>query len=598
MELRLYPIDERKLLPQSPGVYKFYTTDKVLIYVGKAKDLRKRVYSYFSKSGSHNRKTLKMVRQIAYYDFVVVDNETDALLLENNLIKEHQPKFNILLKDDKTFPYICILKEPFPRIITTRKVTKSKGEYFGPYSSVLAMNTVLDLIRKLYTIRTCKLNLAPPAINKNNYKVCLEFHIGNCLGPCEKRQSESDYLADIDSARKIIKGSLGEVKQYFKEKMIAASNKLSFEEAQRFKEKIDLVERFQTKSTIVNPKLPSLNVLTINEDGNAAYINYMHVHNGAVVTSRTLEIKRSLDESAEEILPVILFDLIKDSDRLNCEIVSNREFEFHDHTSSIPKIGDKKKLIDLSLRNALEYKKNKLLKKAHHDPIVLVLDQLKTDLGMKELPKHIECFDNSNLQGSNPVASMVCFKNGKPSKKDYRHFNIKTVIGPDDFASMYEIVSRRYRRVISENEPLPNLIVIDGGKGQLSSAVKALKDLQVYGQVPIIGIAKRLEEIYYPEDSLPLHISKKSPSLRLLQHVRDEAHRFAITFHRQKRSKNSLTTELEGIKGIGKQTADTLLKKFRSVNKISQASHGELKELLGNAKAQIIIEHFRQKKEA
>lgn len=589
-----YPLERKSILPDSPGVYKFFNKEDKLIYVGKAKSLKKRVYSYFNKATTHNRKTNKLVSEIDHFDFIVVNNETDALLLENNLIKENQPRYNILLKDDKTFPYICIIKEPFPKIIKTRKFTKGKGEYFGPYSSVVAMNTVLDLIRKLYTIRTCKLNLSPRSIKKNNYKVCLEYHIGNCKGPCENLQSEEDYLLDIQSARNILKGNLNEVIYYFKDKMAKASNQLQFEEAHKYKEKIDLVDKFKAKSTVVNPKLSDVNVFTIVDDDSYAYVNYMFIENGAIITTQTIEVKKALNESSENILETVAFDLLNNGKHYQKPILSNVNFKLDQVTSVVPQIGDKKKLIQLSIRNGLEYKKNRLLSKPLHDKSIIVLEQLKKDLNLEVIPDHIECFDNSNIQGTNPVASMVCFKNGKPSKKEYRHYNIKTVVGPDDFASMKEVVGRRYARLIEENKALPKLIVIDGGKGQLSSACDALKELNIYGKIPIVGIAKRLEEIYFPEDSYPVHINKKSIALRLLQFLRDEAHRFAITFHRNKRSSSSLQSYLNEIEGIGDKTRTKLLKEFKSFKKLKEVSLGEIQQVVGTAKGIQIFDQIKK----
>ena len=591
-----YNIDQKSILPSEPGVYKYFNAENKLIYVGKAKNLKKRVYSYFNKQSNHNRKTQRLVREIKSFDFTIVNSEVDALLLENNLIKTHQPKYNILLKDDKTFPYICITNERFPRIISTRNFNKTKGEYFGPYSSVVSLNTVLDLIRKLYTIRTCKLNLSTHNIEKGKFKVCLEYHIGNCKGPCEGLQTIKSYTEDINSAKNILKGSIGEVKQHFKNQMKLASENLQFEDAQKFKEKLELVDKFQGKSTVVNPKLSNLYVFTLVEDDKRAFINYLFIEHGAIVRTKTIEIRKALEENADIILQTVAFDIIKEDFIQNVEILSNHQFTIGNLESHIPQIGDKKKLIDLSLKNAFEYKKNKLLSTPVHDKSVLVLDQLKKDLSLNDLPNHIECFDNSNIQGTNPVASMVCFKKGKPSKKDYRHFNIKTVIGPDDFTSMKEVVGRRYKRLIQENQTLPNLIVIDGGKGQLSMAVDALKEVGIYGQIPIIGIAKRLEEIYFPNDKYPVHISKKSISLKLLQQLRDEAHRFAITFHRLKRSNNSLNTELNNINGIGDSTITKLLTKFRSIKKIEQQSIHSLSAFIGKDKAEKVFNHLHNKK--
>lgn len=598
MKFSGYKLNQKNIIPDSPGVYKFFNESQQLIYVGKAKSLKKRVASYFNKSANHSRKTHKLVSEICYFDFTIVNSEFDALLLENNIIKEEQPKYNILLKDDKTFPYICIVNERFPRIITTRKLNKSKGEFFGPYSSVVAMNNVLELLRKLYTIRTCKLNLSENKITTGDYKVCLEYHIGNCQGPCVGLQSEENYNQDIANARNILKGNLSVVKNYFIDQMNAYSSDMQFEKAHLIKEKIDLLEKFQSKSTVVNPKLSDISVFTIVSDEKFAFVNFLSIHNGAITTAQTYEIKRALEESDEQILETISFNLLKEQVDQKTEIYSNKPFTLGDIKAVVPQIGDKDKLVKLSLRNALEFKKNKILSKPIHDKSVLVLDQLKKDLRLPDLPKHIECFDNSNIQGTNPVASMVCFKNAKPSKKDYRHYNIKTVIGPDDFSSMKEVVGRRYKRLLDEKQPLPQLIVIDGGKGQLSSACEALKDLNLYGQIPIIGIAKKLEELYYPEDQLPLHISKKSSSLMLLQRLRDEAHRFAITFHRNKRSKSSLTNELTQIEGIGQKTYDQLISQFKSVKKLEKASEKELATIIGASKAAKVYKYLKQKKEA
>ncbi|UII22040.1 excinuclease ABC subunit UvrC [Fulvivirga ligni] len=596
MQIPKLTVDQRSMLPNEPGVYKFYNKEDKLIYVGKAKSLRKRVGSYFTKSHQLNRKTRKLISEIVAIAYTIANTELDALLLENNLIKENQPKYNILLKDDKTFPYICIINERFPRIISTRKFDPTFGEYFGPFSSVVAMKNVLELIRKLYTIRTCKLNLTPKNINQNKFKVCLEYHIGNCKGPCENFQSEEDYNQEIEQARHILKGNLGVVKTYFKDNMSVAASKLEFENAQLFKDKLGLLEKFQIKSTVVNPKLSELDVFTIVTEKQTAFVNYMQVNNGAITLAKTVEIKKKLDETNDEVLRLVAVELRDQHSSNHKEVISNEELDLGEGIiNTVPKIGDKKKLLDLSLKNALEYKKEKLTysgKKKKNE----VLVQMKMDLKLTEIPEHIECFDNSNLQGTNPVASMVCFKDGKPSKKDYRHFNIKTVVGPDDFASMNEIVHRRYQRLLNENAPLPQLIVIDGGKGQLSSACDALKGLDLYGKIPIVGIAKRLEEIYYPEDSIPVHISKKSPSLLLLQRIRDEAHRFAITFHRNKRSSATFNTELESIPGIGKNTTDKLLLTFKSTTKVRSATLEELIDVVGTQKAQTVYNYFKQKK--
>jgi excinuclease ABC subunit C len=575
-------------LPDLPGVYRFYDSENHLIYVGKAKNIKKRVSSYFNKNAGVNRKTLRLVSEIKNIDYTVTDSSFDALLMENNFIKENQPKYNILLKDDKTFPYICLLNERFPRIIYTRKYLPEQGEYFGPYSSVVAMKNVLDLIRKLYSIRTCSLMLSQQNIEQQKFKVCLEYHIGNCKAPCIAAQSEQEYLDEIQQARNILKGNISIVYQYFRANMQLAAENMQFEKAQHFKDKLDTLERFQTKSLVVNRALTDIDVMTITGTPQYAYINYMQVKEGAIVFSKTVEVKRKEDERDEDILSFAAQELrIND----NTTVLSNVPIALLDEEveNIVPKIGDKKKLISLSIKNALELKKDKEIqregKKAKH---LEVLTVLQNDLQLTSLPVVIECFDNSNFQGTTPVASMVRFVNGKPDKKNYRHFNIKTVEGANDFASMKEIVGRRYKRILDEQGELPDLIVVDGGKGQLSSAVETLRELELYGKIPVIGIAKKLEEIYYPDDPFPLHINKKSPGLLLLQQVRDEAHRFAITFHRQKRSKATIKTEIEELKGIGKHTTDKLLQHFKSVKKIKAASYEELERVVGKQKAQIV----------
>lgn len=578
-------------LPESPGIYRFYDDDDVLIYVGKAKSIKKRVSSYFNKQAGVNRKTYKLVSEIRRIDYTVANSEFDALLLENNFIKQNQPKYNILLKDDKTFPYICILKERFPRIIYTRKYLPEQGEYFGPYSSVVAMKNVLELVRKLYTIRTCSLVLSEANIANKKFKVCLEYHIGNCKGPCEGLVDEKTYLDEIAQARNILKGSLSIVYQHFTEHMKRASANLEFERAQLYKEKLDTLERFQTKSLVVNRDLTDIDVFTISSVEEYAYVNYLQIVEGAIVFSKTLELRKKLDEPDDELLSLAAVELREQVNSQNTTILSNLEITLLEDgvENVVPKIGDKKKLIELSLKNGYELRKEKeLLREGKRSKQKEVLLTLQKDLQLKNLPTIIECFDNSNFQGTTPVASMVRFVDGKPDKKGYRHFNIKTVEGPNDFASMKEIVGRRYKRILEENGVLPDLIMVDGGKGQLSSACEALKELNLYGKVPIAGIAKRLEEIYYPEDPVPLHINKKSPGLLLLQYVRDEAHRFAITFHRQKRSKKTFTTELEGLEGIGKKTSEKLVSHFRSVKKIKEASLEEIAAVIGLQKAKLV----------
>lgn len=578
-------------LPELPGVYRFYNVEETLVYVGKAKNIRKRVSSYFNKQSGVNRKTLRLVSEINKIEYTVSNTEFDALLLENNLIKQNQPKYNILLKDDKTFPYICILKERFPRIIYTRKYISKQGEYFGPFSSVMAMKSVLELVKKLYSIRTCSLALNENNINNKKFKVCLEYHIGNCKGPCENLQTEFNYLEDISQARFILKGNLSIVANHFQSAMEAAAKSMDFEKAQIYKDKIGLLEKYQNKSLVVNRFITDVDVVTLISTDLHVYINYLIIKEGAIIFSKTVSGQKKLDEADEEIISTVAQELRSQAKSTNTHIISNIPISFFNDgiENSIPQIGDKKKLVALSIKNALELKREteltKLDRKSKH---VEILQILQHDLQLKQLPIVIECFDNSNIQGTSPVASMVRFVNAKPDKKGYRHFNIKTVEGPNDFASMKEIVSRRYKRMLEEQKEFPDLIIVDGGKGQLSSAVEALKELNIYGQIPIAGIAKRLEEIYVPEDNLPLLINKKSPGLRLIQQMRDEAHRFAITFHRLKRSKKNTKSMLEGITGIGEQTANKLLLHFKSLKKIKEAPFDELKIIVGEKIAEKI----------
>jgi len=593
LEVPKYTPDQVNKLPEEPGVYRFYDKSEQIIYVGKAKSLKKRVSSYFNKNSGHDRKTRRMVGEIETLEFTIVNSEFDALLLENNLIKQFQPRYNILLRDDKTYPFILIPHEPFPRVIATRRKVEGNGIYFGPYASVKAMHNVLDLIRKLYTIRTCKLNLTDENIKLGKFKVCLEYHIGNCQGPCVGKQDAQAYAYDLEQAQHILKGNMAQARQYFKDQMQEAAQALQFERAQKAKNKLELLEKFQAKSLVVNPKIDNVDVFTIVTDEKLAFINYLHIKNGAIVMTKTVEVKKKLDEQDEEILALIGTELRSRYNSQAKEVISNVALPVVQEgvLYTVPKIGDKKKLVDMGIKNVLYYKKERISRISSTEPReVRIMKQLQEDLHMHKMPEHIECFDNSNLQGTNPVASMVCFKNGKPSKKDYRHYNIKTVEGPDDFASMYEVVTRRYKRLINEETPLPDLVVIDGGKGQLNAAVDALKDLSIYGQLAIVGIAKRLEELYFPEDPYPLHIDKKSESLALVQRIRDEAHRFAITFHRNQRSRKGFATQLETIEGIGKKTADKLLATFKSVKKIKEASEADLAAVIGADKARKIRE--------
>ncbi|MGB3851567.1 MAG: excinuclease ABC subunit UvrC [Tunicatimonas sp.] len=598
MEVPYYTPDQVNLLPDQPGVYKFYNHERALIYVGKAKNLKNRVSSYFNKSKGANRKTRKMASEVRSIEFTIVNSEFDALLLENSLIKKNQPRYNILLKDDKSYPYILLTNERFPRIIPTRRLIHGQGRYFGPFASVKGMNNILELLRNLYQIRTCRYDLSEKNIKEGKFKVCLEYHIGNCQGPCEGLQSEESYNADIEQATNILKGNLGVPRTYFREKMQEAAENLEFELAQQYKLKIELLAKYQAKSLVVNDHIGDTDVFTVVSDEQMAYVNYLKANKGAIVLTKTIEVKKKLDESDENILALVMIELRERYRSTATEVLVNIELplELNGVSLVIPKIGDKRKLVDMSIKNALYYKRERFNRvQDNKQRISRVVLKLQEDLRLKVPPVHLECFDNSNMQGSHPVASMVCFKNGRPSKKDYRKFNIKTVVGPDDFASMYEIVFRRYKRLIEEEADLPNLIVIDGGKGQLSAACQALKDVGIYGDIPIIGIAKRLEEIYRPEDPYPLHIDKKSESLKLIQRARDEAHRFAITFHRQKRSNAAFRSELEDIKGIGKKTAMSLLKNFKSVKRIKEADEAELSELVGPIKARALKEALADK---
>lgn len=592
MEFQRFGRDEYLRLPHKPGIYKFFGSENTIIYVGKAKDLRKRVSSYFTKNNK-NGKTYRLVREIKEIEFVIVQSEFDALLLENNLIKENQPRYNILLKDDKSFPSICITKERYPRIYSTRRIDPKVGEYHGPYTNVKAMNSVLDLIRKLNKIRTCKFNLSESNVRNKKYKVCLEYHIGNCLGPCEGLQAEDDYQKDIESVRTILKGKLGIVQKTYKEKMTDAASNLQYEIAQSYKAKLELLDKFQSKTLIVNQKITDTDVFSLIGDEKSVFINYLKIQEGSITNSETVEVKKKLGEEDGDVLLFTIFHLRKKYTSTSKEVYTNIEVKgWEGITVSVPQIGDKRKLLDLSIKNALFFKKEKL--SITKRPNQEVLELLMEDLKLPDLPIHIECFDNSNIQGTNPVASMVCFKNGKPAKSEYRKYNIKTVVGPDDFGSMKEVVGRRYLHLKTESLPYPNLIVIDGGKGQLSSACDALRELGLYGSIPIIGIAKRLEEIYFPEDQIPIHISKKSVSLKLLQQLRDEAHRFAITFHRQKRSKQSLQSSLDNVSGIGLETKKKLLNEYKSTKRIKEANSQDLEKLIGKSKAHLLTEAIKK----
>ncbi len=586
-----------KNLPDNPGVYKYFDAEKKIIYIGKAKNLKKRVTSYFNKV-HENHKTSVLVNKIEDIEFTIVDTEIDALLLENSLIKKHQPKFNILLKDDKTYPSIKITNERFPKFYSMRNRVQDGSEYFGPYANSSMMHTILDLIRSTIPTRNCTLNLSESNIKAKKFKVCLEYHIGNCKGPCVGLQSEEDYLRSISQVREILKGNINKVILYLKQKMNEASAEMQFETAALMKHQLETLENYQSKSTIVSNFITNVDVFSIAEDEKFAFVNFLKVVNGMIIQTKTLEYRKMLDERAEEILEMAIAEVRETYQSNATEIIVPFEMELSDNTISfvVPKAGEKKKLLDLSLKNAFYYKKDRLDQYEKLNPEVRVerlLGVMRDDLRLKELPKHIECFDNSNFQGAYPVSAMVCFKDGKASKKDYRHYNVQTVEGSDDFATMYEVITRRYKRLRDEQESFPQLIVVDGGKGQLSSAVQALKDLGLYGQIAVVGIAKRLEEIYYPDDPLPLHIDKKSETLRIIQQMRDEVHRFGITHHRSRRDKGTLKNELETIKGIGPETAEQLLRELKSVKKIKEASVTLLENIIGKAKAKLVENYFK-----
>ena len=586
-----------KTLPDSPGVYQYYDKQDNILYVGKAKNLKKRVGSYFTKS-HENAKTRILVQKIVSIKHIVVTTETDALLLENNLIKKYQPRYNIMLKDDKTYPWICIKKERFPRIFMTRRVIKDGSEYYGPYTNVRTVKVLLDLIRELYPLRTCKYDLSREKIAEKKYKVCLEYHLGNCSGPCEDFQNEDSYNDTIKAIRNIVKGNFKESLNKFHEIMKAFADKMEFEEAQKIKEKLDLLSNYQSKSTIVSPSINNVDVFSIISDESYGYVNFFKIANGSIIQSHTSEIKKKLDETDKRILEVAVVGIRQRFNSISKEVYVPFEIDLGDEIKvTVPKLGDKKRIVELSERNAKYYRQEQFKQIKISDPdrhVKRIMTQMQKDLRLSEEPRHIECFDNSNIQGTNPVAACVVFKEGKPSKKEYRHYNIKTVEGPDDFASMEEVVFRRYKRLLSENLPLPQLIVIDGGKGQLSSALKSLDLLDLRGKIAIIGIAKRLEEIYYPGDPIPMYLDKRSETLKIVQFLRNEAHRFGITLHRNKRSKSAIQSELEQIPNIGKQTITTLLRKFKSAKRVKMATVEELKELLGDSRAKKIFNYFNQ----
>lgn len=584
-----------QLLPQEPGVYQYYDKEDKILYVGKAKNLKKRVSSYFTKNHD-NAKTGVLVKKIVSIKHIVVATETDALLLENNLIKKYQPRYNVLLKDGKTYPWICIKKESFPRVFSTRRVIKDGSEYFGPYTSTKTVRTLLDLIKGLYPLRTCNYQLSKENINSGKFKVCLEFHLKNCKGACEGLQTEEIYNKQIVAIREILKGNFKDSLGNFKKLMSSYAENLQFEDAQRIKEKVEVLENYQSKSTIVNPKISNVDVFSIVSDESYGYVNFLQISYGSIIRSHTLELKKKLEETDKELLELGITEIRSRFHSESKELYVPFDLDLGEGLKlTIPKLGDKKHILDLSIRNAKYYRMERFKQVKITDPerhSNRMMQQMKKDLRLHEEPRHIECFDNSNIQGTHPVAACVVFKNGKPSKKDYRHFNIKTVEGPDDFASMEEVVYRRYKRLLDEDQPLPQLIIIDGGKGQLSSSLKSLDALGLRGKIAIIGIAKRLEELFYPEDKYPLYLDKKSETLKVIQYLRNEAHRFGIEHHRNRRSKTALQTELETINGVGEKTIVELMKAFKSVKRIKLASLEELQKVVGLSKAQKIYEEF------
>ena len=586
-----------KTLPNQPGVYQYFDTDEKLIYVGKAKNIKKRVSSYFNKHHDYG-KTRVLVKNIVSVKHIVVETENDALLLENNLIKKYQPKYNVLLKDDKSYPWICIKKERFPRVFSTRRVFKDGSEYFGPYTSMKTVRTLLGLIKGLYQLRTCNFDLSQAKIEAGKYKVCLEYHLGNCKGACEDNETEEEYHSNITAIREILKGNFKDSLQQFRVQMRQHAEDMQFEDAQKIKEKLEVLENYQAKSTIVNPKISNVDVFSIVSDETYAYVNFLQLSYGSIIRSHTLELKKKLQESDTELLELAITEIRQRFNSNSKEIYVPFQVNLGDELKiTIPKLGDKKSILDLSRRNAMYYRMDKLKQIKIVDPdrhANRIMAQMKADLRLSEEPRHIECFDNSNIQGTNPVAACVVFKNGKPSKKDYRNFNIKTVVGPDDFASMEEVVYRRYKRLVEEEQSLPQLIIIDGGKGQLSSALKSLDNLGLRGKIAIIGIAKRLEELFYPDDPIPLYLDKKSETLKIIQQLRNEAHRFGIEHHRNRRSKGALKTELENIAGVGEQTIVDLMKSFKTVKRISNAKLDELEAVVGVSRANKVYNYYHK----
>ena len=585
-------------LPEKPGIYQYLNSEGTIIYVGKAKNLKRRVYSYFSKEHEPG-KTRILVSKIADIRYIVVNTEEDALLLENNLIKKYKPRYNVLLKDDKTYPSICVSNEYFPRVYKTRRVVRDGSTYYGPYSHLPSMYALLDLVKHLYPIRTCHLNLTPENIRAGKFKVCLEYHIKNCAGPCVGLMAHDEYLKNIAEVKEILKGNTQEISKALFDKMQELASELKFEEAHKIKEKYELIENYRAKSEVVSSILHNIDVFSIADDDKSAFINYLHITNGSINQAFTFEYKKRLNETTEELLSLGIIEMRERYKSLSKEIIVpfEMDMELNGVTFTVPQRGDKKKLLELSQMNVKQYKVDRLKQAEKLNPeqrSIRIMKKMQSDFQMKELPMHIECFDNSNIQGAYPVASCVVFKKAKPSKKDYRHFNIKTVEGPNDFASMEEIVYRRYKRLLDEEQPLPQLVIVDGGKGQLSSAQKIFTELNLTGRVTLIGIAKKLEEIFFPGDPYPLYLDKNSESLKVIQHLRDEAHRFGITFHRNKRSKGQTKSALDELKGIGEKTKTALLKEFKSVKRIQEASFEEVSAIVGEAKAKIIHNNLRK----
>lgn len=589
-----------KNVPHKPGIYQFWDKEKELIYIGKAKDLRNRVTSYFNNPNV-NGKTRVLVSKINNITFTIVDTEVDAWLLENSLIKKHQPRYNVMLKDDKTYPWIIIKNENYPRIFWTRRIIRDGSKYLGPYASVSMMHNILDLIKETYPLRTCNLALTRQNIEKGKFKVCLEYQLGNCKGPCQDFQTEADYDHNISEITDVLNGKIGGVLRELKKDMDAAVTEMNYELAHRLKRKFELLENYQSKSTVVNSSITDIDVFSIASEEKYAFVNFLKIMNGTIIQTQTIELKKRLDESDEELLTLAISEFRSRYNSHSKEVIVPFKIDVEDSSAikfTVPKLGEKKKLLDLSQKNVLFFKKEKIDQYEKLNPDIRtdrLLTQMMTDLRMNQLPRHIECFDNSNFQGKYPVSAIVVFRDGKPSKKDYRHFNVKTVEGPNDFATMEEAVHRRYRRMLDEGSELPQLVIIDGGKGQLSAAMKSLKLLGIEKQLTVIGIAKRLEELFYPGDQYPLYLDKRSETLKVIQQLRDEAHRFGITFHRKKRDKGTLVTELDLIDGIGKTTSGKLLKYFKSVKKIREASEEELLEIVNTKQAKAILEYFGNK---